>query len=125
VISASNRPYVPPQIDLLSAPVGLLHHTKVRRQREKERDRQTDRQKDRQTERERERERKSERDRQTDRQTEREREEGRERQTEREREREREKIDIPCISIDLLWMTIVRSILVICDSMQDLADYFM
>jgi hypothetical protein len=58
VISASNRPYVPPQIDLLSAPVGLLHHTKVRRQREKERDRERDRERKREREWERERERK-------------------------------------------------------------------
>jgi hypothetical protein len=61
VISQSNRPYIPPQIDLLSAPVRLLYQTKVR-EKDRERERERDREKEQEREQERERERERERD---------------------------------------------------------------
>ena len=52
-ISKSNKPYVPPQIDVLTSPIALLQHQEVsegdrikkkERERERERERETQRQ---------------------------------------------------------------------------------
>ena len=49
-ISKSNKPYVPPQIDVLTSPIALLQHKEVsegdrkKKKRERERERETQRQ---------------------------------------------------------------------------------
>ena len=48
-ISKSNKPYVPPQIDVLTSPIALLQHQEVsegdrKKERERERERETQRQ---------------------------------------------------------------------------------